>query len=177
MQSRTENITVSAICLSLAMVLPFITGQIPQIGAMLAPMHLPIIICGLLCSPMYGLIIGLLSPLLRFVIFGMPPLFPIGIAMSFELATYGLVASLLYKKYGIYKSLITTMILGRMIWGITMAGIAGFSDISFGLNAFFTVAFINSFPGIMIQIVFIPVIIKAIKRRNNLSENKRIYWN
>jgi riboflavin transporter FmnP len=90
-RKTTRRLVLSAICLALCMVLPLLTGQIQQIGNMLAPMHLPVLLCGFLCGWPGGLAVGFIAPLLRFAVFGMPPIFPTGIAMAFELATYGTV--------------------------------------------------------------------------------------
>ena len=88
---------LSAMFLALAMVLPLLTGQIPQIGKMLSPMHIPVLLCGFFCGPWYGLLVGAIAPVLRSLIFGMPALFPNAFIMCFELATYGCVSGLLYK--------------------------------------------------------------------------------
>ena len=85
------------IMLALALVLPFLTGQIPEIGSMLCPMHLPALLCGFMCGWPWGLAVGLISPLLRSVIFGMPPMFPTAVSMAFEMAAYGAVSGLLYR--------------------------------------------------------------------------------
>lgn len=95
MKKNVKNLCLSAVCLALCMILPFLTGQIPQIGNALSPMHIPVLMCGLLCGWPYGLLIGFIAPLLRFALFGMPPLMPAGLAMMFELATYGALAGLL----------------------------------------------------------------------------------
>ena len=97
MNTQTKNITIAGLCLALAMVLPFLTGQIPQIGSALSPMHIPVLLCGFLAGGFWGLLVGAAAPLLRFALFGMPPLMPMGIAMAFELATYGLIAGLVYR--------------------------------------------------------------------------------
>ena len=83
---NVKNVVNAALCLALCMALPFLTGQIPQIGSALSPMHIPVLLCGFICGWPYGLIVGLIAPILRFLLFGMPPIFPTGIAMSFELA-------------------------------------------------------------------------------------------
>ena len=119
------KITLSAIFLALAYVLPFLTGQIPQIGATLCPMHIPVLLCGFICGWKYGLIVGLIAPLLRSFTLGMPPLFPTALCMSFELAAYGLLSGLTLqilpkKKLYIYLSLIIAMLGGRFVWGIAM---------------------------------------------------------
>ena len=81
-----RKLTYSALSLALAMVLPFLTGQIPEIGSMLCPMHLPALLCGFMCGWPWGLAVGFISPLLRSMIFGMPPVW-VAIAMAFEMAT------------------------------------------------------------------------------------------
>ena len=91
-----RRLTRAAICLALCMVLPFLTGQIPQIGSALSPMHIPVLLGGFLCGPGWAAAVGLVAPLLRFALFGMPPIFPTGLAMSFELAAYGLISGRLY---------------------------------------------------------------------------------
>ena len=92
-----KKLTLSAMFLALALVMPFLTGQIPQIGAMLCPMHIPVLLCGFFCGGPWGLLVGFVSPVLRSIIFGMPTMFPKAICMAFELATYGLVSGLLHK--------------------------------------------------------------------------------
>ena len=92
-----RDLTFAAICLALCMVLPFLTGQIPEVGSMLCPMHIPVLLAGFLCGPWWAMAVGAVAPLLRFFLFGMPPLFPTGLAMCFELAAYGLASGLLYR--------------------------------------------------------------------------------
>ena len=83
-----RRLTVASCFLALALVLPLLTGQIPRIGNMLCPMHLPVMLCGYLCGPVWGTCVGLIAPLLRFVLFGAPEIMPRGLAMSAELAAY-----------------------------------------------------------------------------------------
>jgi riboflavin transporter FmnP len=173
MKRNTHDLTIAGICLALAQLLPLLTGQIPQIGAMLAPMHIAVLLCGFLCTTSYAAIVGFTAPLLRFAIFGMPPLFPIGIAMSFELMTYALVASVMYKRYNIYISLITAMLTGRVVWGIVMSVIAGVSSVQFGLNTFIVGAFATAAPGIVLQLLIIPLLVRAVKQRGDNYESQR----
>ena len=90
---RTRNLVLAALFLALALLLPFLTGQIPQIGKMISPMHIPAFLCGFVCGWPYALAVGFIAPLLRNLLFHMPPLFPTGVSMAFELATYGVVAA------------------------------------------------------------------------------------
>ena len=118
-----KDIVMAAMLLAVGIVLPFFTGQIPQIGSMLLPMHLPVLVCGLICGWQYGGIVGFVLPLLRYVLFGMPPM-PNGLAMAFELAAYGAISGFLYNRsrwqciVSLYRSLIIAMIGGRVIWGL-----------------------------------------------------------
>lgn len=160
----TRKLVLSAVCLALCMVLPFLTGQIPEIGSALSPMHIPVLLCGFMCGPYWAMGVGVVSPLLRFALFGMPPLFPTGIAMCLELAVYGLASGLLYqwfpKKVGyIYVALIGAMFMGRVVWGIVMMVLMGLSGGVFTWEAFFSGAFVTAVPGIVLHVVLIPLIV------------------
>ena len=140
MKTSTRKLTLSALFLALGLVLPLITGQIPQIGKMLLPMHIPVLLAGFLCGPWWAMVVGLAAPMLRHSLFLMPPLVT-AIAMSFELAAYGLFSGLLYqllpkKRSNIYVSLILAMLGGRIVWGIAMTIISGVTGSEFGWAAF-----------------------------------------
>jgi riboflavin transporter FmnP len=161
--------TYAALFLALAMVLPFVTGQIPQIGAMLCPMHIPALLCGFMCGWPWGMLVGFVAPLLRSVIFGMPAMFPGAVAMAFELAVYGGVAGLLYrvlprKKRNIYITLVVSMIAGRVVWGAVRMILAGLSGNSFTWALFAAGAVPNAIPGIILQLVLIPVLVIVLER-------------
>jgi hypothetical protein len=99
----------------------------------------------------------------------MPPVFPAAVAMSFELAAYGLVAGLFYKLLPkknayIFVSLITSMICGRIVWGIVSYFFYGLSLAAFTWELFAAGAFINAIPGIVIQIILIPIFFIALKK-------------
>lgn len=162
------NLALAAMFLALALVLPFVTAGIPQIGNALCPMHIPVLLCGFVCGPWYAMGIGFIAPLLRFALFGMPPIMPIGIAMCFELAAYGLVSGLMYKylpkkKPYIYVSLIGAMLIGRGVWGAARTVLYGLGKSEFGFAAFIAGAFTNAIPGIIIQIVLIPLLVMMIE--------------
>ena len=164
------KLTYSALCLALGLALPFLTGQIPEIGNMLCPMHFPVILCGFLCGFPWGMAVGFVTPLLRSVIFGMPPMMA-AIPMAFELLTYGLIAGILYKLIGnkvlgTYLSLISAMIGGRIVWGAAQLVITGLNGTSFPFSAFIAGAVLNAIPGIIAQIVLIPLIVFALERAN-----------
>ncbi len=161
------NPVLSALFLSIAYVMPFLTGQIPEIGSMLCPLHIPVLLCGFICGWPWGLAVGFVAPLLRSLTLGMPPLFPTAVCMAFELAAYGAVSGLMHrllprKKPYIFCSLITAMIAGRLIWGVAMFVCMGINGGSFTFAAFLAGAFTNAIPGIVIQMVLIPVLVTVL---------------
>lgn len=155
--------------LAIGLLLPFLTGQLKTIGSMLLPMHIPVLLCGLICGWQYGAVVGAILPLLRNLLFGMPPM-PGAISMAFELCTYGLVIGLMYglSKWkciiSLYRSMIVAMLAGRAVWGIAQYIILGIKGGSFGFEAFMAGAFLNAIPGIILQLIFIPVMMVALDR-------------
>lgn len=167
--NRVLKMIWAAMFLAIAYVLPFLTGQIPQIGAMLCPMHIPVLLCGFVCGWPWGLAVGFIAPLLRSMTLGMPPMFPTAICMAFELAAYGVAAGILYKifpkkKGFIYCTLISAMIIGRVVWGIAMAICMGMAGNSFGFSAFLAGAITNAIPGIIVQIILIPILVMILEK-------------
>jgi len=174
--TTVKNIVLSGLMMALGMILPFITGQIPQMGNMFLPMHFPVLLCGLICGWKYGGGVGFILPILRFMVFGMPPLFPIGIAMAFELMTYGLVIGILYERlpkkiHWTYVSLIVAMILGRLVWGIAQVILLGLSGGAFSMSMFVGGAFLNAIPGIILQLILIPIIMAILHKRQVVYRN------
>ena len=170
MRERTLKIVISALLLALALVMPYLTGQIPELGSMLCPMHLPILLCGFLCGPLWGLAVGLTAPLLRSAIFGMPILFPMALSMAFELATYGLVSGLLRRllpkrSLYIYPALLVAMVAGRLVFGASMLLCMISQGKGYALSAFLASAVTGSVPGILLQIILVPPLVLLIERR------------
>lgn len=167
--NKVYKMVLSAMFLALALVLPFLTGQIPQIGKRLCPMHIPVLLCGFFCGPWYALAVGFIAPYLRFVLFQMPAVIPDGFVMSFELATYGMVAGLLYKafppkKIFVYVSLILSMLAGRIVWAFASLFLLMLGKAEFGWPIFIAKGFVNPLPGIILQIVLIPILVMALKK-------------
>ncbi|MBR4727312.1 MAG: ECF transporter S component [Clostridia bacterium] len=169
MKNTVKNTAFAGMFLALCMVLPMITGNIPEVGQMLCPMHVPVLLCGFVCGWPYGLLVGAIAPLLRSLIFGMPAMYPAAAAMAFELATYGLLTGVLYrvfpKKDGyIYPTLFIAMIGGRLVWGAARYIMAGLSGSTFGMQAFLAGALTNAIPGIILHIVIVPAVVIAFRR-------------
>ena len=170
-KTNVKTLVLAALFLALGLVLPFLTGQIPEVGSMLCPMHIPVLLCGFFCGWPWGLAVGLITPVLRSLIFGMPPMFPTAVCMSLELATYGLVSGMLYHKLprknaSVYAALLTAMVAGRLVWGVARFLCAGLDVTAFGLSAFWAGAVTTAIPGIIVQIILIPILVLALEKYN-----------
>ncbi len=168
MNRNVRNLSLAAMFLAIGQVLPFITGQIPQIGAMLSPMHFPIFLCGMICGPQYGALVGFICPLLRSVLFHMPRMYPNAVAMAFELCTYGLISGLILSRFekkdtkAVYIALIAAMLCGRAVWGIAEVILLSAGENPFTVQAFMAGAFLNAIPGIVLQLIVIPLLMRAL---------------
>ncbi len=167
---QIQTMVLAAMFLAIGIILPTIAGGIPQIGNLLLPMHIPVLFCGLICGWQYGLIVGFITPLLRGAIFGMPMFYPTGLAMAFELATYGAVIGFLYARFrkknvaAVYMSLIPAMIVGRVIWGVVRVIMMGVGGSAFTWQMFIAGALLNAIPGIILQLVLIPAVMTALQK-------------
>lgn len=169
-----RRMVLAALLLALGLVLPFVTGQIPEIGNMLLPMHLPVLLCGLLCGWKWGAAVGFILPLMRSMLFQMPPLLPTmrtggALCMAFELMAYGLISGLLYarlRKYrwGLIVSLVSAMLLGRVVWALASVVIYRlFADFAFDFELFLTGGFVAAWPGMLVQLVVVPVVVRLVE--------------
>lgn len=161
---NTKKMVYAAVILALSIAIPAIFHFTALPGNVFLPMHLPVLIGGLLLGPLYGLIVGMLSPVLNFFLTNMPPV-PILYVMIFELGAYGFFTGFLYKKTNrLFISLLASLVLGRLVASIvvfimvqTMTG--------FDANPvlWFTGSFVKAFPGIAIQLILIPLIVSRIE--------------
>ena len=167
---NVKKLAVTAMLFAVGIVLPFMIGQIPAIGKMLLPMHIPVLLCGFIVGWQYGAVIGILLPIVRGILFGMPPLYPNAVAMAFEMATYGFVSGFLYSHAKwqctkmLFVSLIAAMLAGRLVWAFAEVVLLGIGGNMFTWNMFVAGAFLNAIPGIIVQLVLIPLIMVALKR-------------
>lgn len=169
---NVKRLVFSAVFLAIGFVLPFFTGQIKEIGDSLLPMHLPVMLCGLICGWKYGLAVGLVLPISRSLIFGMPPMYPTAVCMALELATYGFVIGFLYAKsrkkntLSVLLCLVIAMLCGRLVWGSVKAILLGVGGEAFTIQAFIAGGFVDSLPGIILQLVLIPIVMTIINKRS-----------
>lgn len=166
--SQIKKLVAAALCTAMGLLFPSLFHLFGGTGPVFLPMHIPVLICGFLCGPQYGLLCGLIVPLLSSTT-GMPVLFPTGISMMFELGVYGFCAGLFSKRLPVYPSLILAMLLGRAASGLSMALLMGMAGRPYGLAAFLTGAFVTAMPGIIIQLVFVPLLVTAVRRSGVLG--------
>ena len=168
--NNVKKLAVTAMLFAVGMVLPFFTGQIPAIGKMLLPMHIPVLLCGFIVGWQYGALIGFLLPIVRGLVFGMPPLYPNAVAMAFEMAAYGFVSGYLYSHARwqctkmLYISLVMAMLAGRIVWAFAEVILLGIGGNIFTWKMFAAGAFLNAIPGIIVQLTLIPLIMVALRR-------------
>ncbi len=168
--NNVKKLAVTTMLFAVGMVLPFFIGQIPAIGKMLLPMHIPVLLCGFIVGWQYGALIGFLLPIVRGLVFGMPPLYPNAVAMAFEMAAYGFVSGYLYSHARwqctkmLYISLVTAMLAGRLVWAFAEVILLGIGGNIFTWKMFAAGAFLNAIPGIIVQLTLIPLIMVALRR-------------
>ena len=166
--TKTRFIAHSALFLALAVVLPLGFHAFGIAGRVFLPMHLPVLLAGFIAGPWSGLVVGLLAPLLSHLLTGMPPSYAVPL-MSLELPIYGFVAGICYNRLrlNIYLALIVAMIFGRIMFGLGLFVLGRFMDLPYSAAQFFSTggAIISGLPGVVIQIVLIPVIVAAVKRQ------------
>ncbi len=172
------DLTLSAVFIAVGMLLPLVTGQIPQINQMLLPMHIPVLMCGLICGWRYGVCVGAILPLLRSMVFGQPVIYPIAIAMTFELSVYGLVTGVLYSQaqrrslFTLYRSLLVAMLAGRIIRGVAEMILLSVAGNTFTLSVFMIKVVLTSLPGVALQLILIPTIMILIDKTKLLPQLK-----
>ncbi|MBE6694754.1 MAG: ECF transporter S component [Ruminococcaceae bacterium] len=159
------RIVLSGLFLALALIFPFLTGQIKTFGNMLLPMHIPIFLCGFICGAPCGAAVGFAAPLLRSLMFGMPALFPTAVAMAIELCVYGAVSGAMYRALPkrlpyLYLSLFSAMLVGRAVWGLASILLYRLAGSEFSWSLFLGGALIHAVPGIVIQFIIVPLLVR-----------------
>ena len=187
---RVYALTVTAILLAVGLVLPFLTGQIQAIARIISPLHIPALICGLCCGWKWGLALGVILPLLRGILFGIPVFPTSALPMAFELGAYGLFTGLLYpflirrlnrKSHlpALLLSMLAAMVIGRIVGGAAKAALLAFGIIGtktpYTFAAFFSSYFIGTAPGALIHFLLIPEIVLALEKAN-LTPLARRNW-
>ncbi len=173
-QTNIKNLILSALCLALGLVLPSAFHAIGA-GTVFLPMHIPVLLCGLICGWQYGAVCGFIVPLLSSLITSMPPIFPVAPAMMLELCAYGLLTGLFYRyyKWNLYLAMGGAMLAGRAVSGCANAIFMGMAGKPYGVSAFLTGAFVTALPGIILQLIVVPLLVVALQK-SGLVQNPRL---
>ena len=165
--SYTKRLVLTAVCAALCVILPMAFHAFPGGGNVFLPMHIPVLLCGLMCSWPYGLICGLLGPALSCLLTQMPPVASLP-SMMVECAVYGCVSGAMMvlvrtrRIYAdLYISMSTAMVAGRVASGFAKAFIFAPGTPIF---AWVTTSLVEGLPGIAIQLVLLPTIVYALMR-------------
>lgn len=167
---KTKKLVISALLLAIGWLLPLLTGQLPSLGTMLCPMHLPVMVGGFVLGPIYGLVLGFITPLTRSLIFGMPVMYPTALGMAFELAAYGFFCGYFHnlfrktKYLRTYGTLVISMLFGRMVWGAARLIMLGIAQTPFTWQIFITTEFVMAWPAIVIQLLIVPPLVNALHK-------------
>ena len=171
--SYVKKLVYSAVCAALCVILPMVLHPVQNAGSVFLPMHIPVLLCGLMCGWPFGLICGLLGPALSTLIATMPPVAVLP-SMMLECAAYGCVTGLMMRYIhtkhptaDLYISMVTAMILGRVLAGFANSLIFSPGTAPF---AWVTSSLVTGIPGIMIQLVLIPLVVYALTKARLLPE-------
>lgn len=169
--SKTRKLTLTSMSIALGVILPQAFHMVPNAGTIFLPMHIPVLIGGFTCGPLYGLLIGFITPIISHIIFTMPPVVMLS-QMIIELSMYGFLTGLFNKYINVkneyvktYICLILAMLIGRLTYG--MANALFFKAGTYSLNIWLTTAFITALPGILIQLIVVPIIVVNANKLNN----------
>ncbi|MGI6004344.1 MAG: ECF transporter S component [Christensenellales bacterium] len=161
-----KNMVLGAVLIALGVLFPQAFHMVGA-GPVFLPMHIPVLLSGFVCGPVIGALAGLVTPLLSSFITGMPPIYPMAVMMMFELGAYGLFAGLLYRKstaLHVYGALIGAMLIGRAVMGVVKTILLGMAGTPFTFQIFLADAFVTAWPGIVIQLIFVPIIVGLLIR-------------
>jgi len=163
---QVKNLVAAGLCVGLGLALPSVFHIFGAVsGQVFLPMHIPALLCGFVAGPAYGLACGFVLPLLSSVLTGMPAIFPAAPAMALELAAYGFFTGFLYRRgLKLYPSLLMAMVLGRVVSGLANAFFMGLAGNPYTLAIFMTGAFVKPIPGIIIQLIVVPLLVKALEK-------------
>jgi len=171
----SKQVTTSGLLIATGLILPMVFHTFALGGMMFLPMHIPILLGGFLLTPLFAVLVGITTPVLSSLLTGMPPFFPQGIQMVFELSTYAFVISYLYhrRRAPLYPALIASMLAGRTVAGVVNYFLLTyFFAGTFNLKVFISGMFITALPGIAIQLVMIPIMVRLLENANVFCREK-----
>lgn len=176
LSGEVKKISLAGLFVAIGIILPVVLGSVaPEVGSVISPMHIPVLLCGYICGKKYGAVVGVSLPFIKIMVYGVPPLHVV-IPMAIELAGYGFFAGYFNEKMGdsikgIYKSLTCSMVIGRILYGVAKYivysyGLFGFAGGKYTLLMFLmSGAVLGGIPAIISHLIVIPCILQAVKKR------------
>ncbi|MDU1538077.1 MAG: ECF transporter S component [Paeniclostridium sordellii] len=168
---KSKKIVLSAIFIAFGIIMPMIFHTVNLAGTIFLPVHIPVLIAGFLLGPTFGALVGIITPILSGLMTGMPPIIPMMPIMTFELCAYGFLTGILFDKtQNIYLSLITAMIGGRLfaVVGAFLVSLTIALQVSHLIFIFGNIS--KAIPGILIQLIFIPILIKYLEKNHEIKK-------
>ncbi|HHZ03304.1 MAG TPA: ECF transporter S component [Tissierellia bacterium] len=164
-RATIKELILSGLLLAIGIILPMIFHIFGMTGPIALPMHIPVLIGGFLLPPQLALALGIITPIMSGLLTGMPVMFPMAIIMAVELGIYGFTASMAVRKFKLspIPSLILSMIAGRIAAGLTVAVLVQLFGVKMNPVMYVKTAIVTGLPGIIIQLIFIPSLVYAIK--------------
>lgn len=165
MNSKTRKITYSALFLALGVIFPQIFHLFGGTGPVFLPMHIPVLLSGFFLGGTSAALVGFITVLISAALTGMPQV-PILYFMLVEVTVYGLAAGLAYRKLrlNVYVSLISAMIVGRLALSLSVFTLQPLLGLKLSPLGYITGALTQGLPGIILQLIFIPIVVLSIER-------------
>jgi riboflavin transporter FmnP len=162
----SKQITLTALFIALGVIVPFVFHQVALAGRIFLPMHIPVLLAGIFVGPLSGLFVGLVCPVISFFLTGMPPPYAVPL-MSLELAAYGISVGVLIKLVrSTILALLLSMIVGRLVFALGLTVFGMFLSLPYGPKEYIKVSVVTGLPGIVLQLILIPLLVKAFHRAN-----------
>lgn len=168
-RTRTHDIVLTGIFIGMGILFPIMFNMIGMSGSVFLPMHIPVMLAGIVCGAFYGMTAGIVVPFISSFISGTPAIYPVAVYMAFELAAYGILCGLLSRRLGIILTLAISMIGGRLVLAVAQLILLGAAGRQFTLEGFITASFITAVPGIILQFVAVPVIVRALRKNRMIQ--------
>lgn len=131
-------------------------------GTIFLPMHIAVLIATLTFGVTSSIIVAGSSIILSYLLTNMPALTRLPY-MLIELVIYGVLLAVLNKKTNSYIALIATIILGRVLYAGVLFAATKFGLATYGITVWESAK--TGIPGIIIQLLFVPIIAKLINER------------
>ncbi|WP_283674409.1 ECF transporter S component [Butyricicoccus sp. Marseille-Q5471] len=156
----TRRLCTAAFLVAVGLILPQIFHMVggKAVGSVFSPMHLPVLVSGLLLGPALGAAVGFLTPLLSALATGMPPMAILPFMLC-ELTAYGAVSGVLARKFPLYPSLIGAQVAGRVVYAAALFVGGTVFGMQCAAPASVLTSIVTGLPGIVLQLALAPAVV------------------